>query len=113
MHTDHRNVVGSDGSVSRVVLAGLALVITGLVVADSLGVHFIIVGLGIGVTLSGTVYLATDGSEWLRIANAFVALVGCQLVGFSGVVRGVGGALVGAVVVSVLYSRVSEGRLDW
>jgi hypothetical protein len=94
-------------SESSIVLIGLLLAIVGLAFRDTVGVTSLLVAVGIGLMIAGTVYLAVEGREVLRLSLAFIALLALPLFAYSGIVQWIGGFMTGTVVVGVLYSRVS------
>lgn len=92
---------------SSVVLIGLLLAIVGLSFRDTFGITSIFAAVGIGLVVAGTVYIAVEGSELIRLSMAFVALVALPLLSYGSIVRWTGGLMIGLVVVGALYSRVS------
>jgi len=93
---------------SSVVLIGLVFAIIGLTFRDSVGFTSLLAALGIGLVVAGTVYLAVEGSELLQLSLAFLSLVALPLLFYGSVVRWIGGVMIGAVLVGVLYTRISE-----
>ncbi|WP_436903064.1 hypothetical protein [Halovenus halobia] len=106
METAPREVITKNRSISGVVLLGLVLLVGGIVIQDPFGVNLIVAGLGIALLIAGVSYAATKGKRWVALANAFVSLIGAQLLAFGGIVRLLGGVVVLTVVISVLYSRL-------
>lgn len=92
---------------SSIVLIGLLCTVLGLTFRDSIGITPLLTAVGIGLVIAGTVYIAVEGPELVRLALVFVSLVAVQLVTFGGVVQRVGGVAIGAVAVAILYTRVS------
>ncbi|ELZ28124.1 hypothetical protein C475_04945 [Halosimplex carlsbadense 2-9-1] len=95
-------------SESSIVLIGLLFAIVGLVFRDSFGFTSLLAALGIGLVVAGTVYIAAEGPEVVRLSLAFVSLVALPLLSYGSVVRWIGAMMVGAVVVGVSYSRISK-----
>lgn len=95
-------------SESSIVLIGLLVAITGLTFRDSFGIASLLVAIGIGLSIAGTVYIAVEGSEGVRLSMSFVALVALPLLFYGGVVQWIGGLMIGTVVVGALYSRVTK-----
>lgn len=95
-------------SESSVVLIGLFLAVVGLTFRHSIGIASLLIALGIGLLIAGTVYSVAKGSEWTRLTFVFVSLVAVQLVTFRGVVQWIGGVMIGIVLVAISYSRLSE-----
>lgn len=93
---------------SGIVLVGLLFAIVGLVFRDSFGFTTLLGALGIGLVVAGTVYIAVEGPEFVRLSLAFVSLVALQLLFYSSVVRWIGGVTIAAVFVAAVYSRVSN-----
>lgn len=93
---------------SSIVLIGLLFTIFGLTFRDSVGITSLFTALGIGLLIAGTVYVAAKGSEWTRLTLVFVSLVAVQLIAFGGVVRWIGGVMIGTVVTVIAYSRLPE-----
>ena len=58
--------------------------------------------------IAGTVYIAVEGTEVVRLSLAFVALAALPLFAYGGIVQWVGALLTGTVVAGALYSRVSS-----
>ncbi|WP_324661923.1 hypothetical protein [Haloarcula sediminis] len=93
---------------SSVVLIGLVLAILGLMFRDSFGIMSVLAALGIGLVIAGTVYIAVEGPELVRLSMAFVSLVALPLLSYGSVVRWVGGTMLGGVVVGAVYTRIAE-----
>ena len=93
---------------SSIVLVGLACTIVGLAFRDPVGLTTLLVAVGIGLSVGGTVYIAVDGPEIVRLSLAFVSLVALPLLAYGSIVRWTGGLLVGTVAVCALYTRISE-----
>ena len=94
-------------SESSIVLIGLLLAIVGLSFRDTFGITSILAAVGIGLVVAGTVYIAVEGPELVRLSLVFVALVAVPLLSYGSIVRWIGGLMAGLVVVGALYSRVS------
>jgi len=92
---------------SSIVLIGLLFAIVGLAFRDSFGFTTILAALGIGLVIAGTVYLAVEGTELLRLSLAFISLVALPLLSYGSVVRWTGVFMIGAVIVSAVYTRIS------
>jgi len=92
---------------SSIVLIGLLFAIIGLSFRDSFGFTPILAALGIGLTVAGTVYIAVEGTELIRLSLAFISLVALPLLSYGSVVRWIGGLMIGAVIVSAVYTRIS------
>ena len=92
---------------SSIVLIGLLLAIVGLSFRDTFGITSILAAVGIGLVVAGTVYIAVEGSELVRLSLVFVALVALPLLSYGSIIRWIGGLMAGLVVVAALYSRVS------
>jgi hypothetical protein len=93
---------------SSIVLIGLLFAIVGLTFRDSFGFTSILGALGIGLVIAGTVYIAAEGTELLRLSLAFISLVALPLLSYGSVVRWIGGLMIGAVIVSAVYTRISK-----
>lgn len=93
---------------SSIVLIGLLFATVGLTFRDSFGFTSLLAALGIGLTIAGTVYIAVEGTELVRLSLAFISLVALPLLSYGGVVRWVGGSMIGAVIVGAVYTRLSE-----
>jgi hypothetical protein len=93
---------------SSIVLLGLSFVIVGLVLRDSFGFTSLLAAVGIGLVIAGTVYIAVEGSELVRLSLAFVSLVALPLLSYGSVVRWLGGGMIGTVIVGALYTRISR-----
>jgi hypothetical protein len=92
---------------SSIVLIGLLLAIVGLTFRDTFGITTIFAAVGIGLVVAGTVYIAVEGTELVRLSLTFVALVALPLLSYGSIVRWVGGLMLGLVAVGALYSRLS------
>ena len=92
---------------SSIVLIGLLLAVVGLAFRDSFGITSILAAVGIGLVVAGTVYLAVEGSELLRLSLSFLALVALPRLSYGSIVRVVGGLTCGLVAVGALYTRLS------
>jgi hypothetical protein len=92
---------------SSIVLIGLLLAIVGLSFRDTFGITSILAAVGIGLVIAGTVYIAVEGSELLRLSLSFIALVALPLLSYGSIVRWIGGLMYGLVAVGALYSRLS------
>ncbi len=92
---------------SSIVLIGLLFAIVGLTFQDSFGFTSILAALGIGLVIAGTVYIAVEGTELIRLSLAFISLVALPLLSYGSVVRWIGGLMIGAVIVSAVYTRIS------
>jgi hypothetical protein len=95
-------------SESSIVLIGLLFAIAGLTLQDPMGVTSLLTAVGIGLVIAGTVYIAVQGSEVVRLSMSFLALVALPLLSYGGVVQWTGGLMIGTVVVGALYSRISK-----
>ena len=95
-------------SESSIVLIGLLFAIVGFTFRDSFGITSLLAALGIGLVVAGTVYIAVEGPELIRLSLAFISLVALPLLSYGSVVRWIGGLLIGAVIASTLYNRISE-----
>lgn len=93
---------------SSIVLIGLLFAIGGLTFRDTFGFTSILAALGIGLVIAGTVYIAVEGPELVRLSLALISLVALPLLFFGSVVRWIGGIMIGAVIVGGLYTRISE-----
>lgn len=89
-----------------IVLIGLLLAIVGLAFRDAVGITSMLGAVGIGLVIAGTVYIAVDGPEIVRLSLAFLALVALPLFAYGGIVQWIGGLMTSTVIVGVLYSRV-------
>jgi hypothetical protein len=103
-----RNRSSATLSESSIVLVGLLFAIVGLVFRDSFGFTSLLAALGIGLVVGGMVYIAVEGSEVVRFSLVFISLVALPLLSYGGVVRWLGGMLIGAVIVGASYSRIAE-----
>ena len=103
-----RNRSSATLSESSIVLVGLLFAIVGLVFRDSFGFTSLLAALGIGLVVGGTVYIAVEGSEVVRFSLVFISLVALPLLSYGGVVRWLGGMLIGAVIVGASYSRLAD-----
>ena len=95
-------------SESSIVLIGLLFTLVGLAFRDSFGFTSLLAALGIGLVVGGTVYIAVEGSEVVRFSLVFISLVALPLLSYGGVVRWLGGMLIGAVIVGASYSRLAD-----
>lgn len=95
-------------SESSIVLLGLLFAIVGLTFRDSFGFTSLLAALGIGLVVAGTVYIAVEGPELVRLSLAFLSLVALPLLSYGSVVRWIGGSIIGVVIVGTLYTRISE-----
>lgn len=93
---------------SGIVLIGLLLAIVGLTFRDTAGIMSLLAAVGIGLMIAGTVYIAVEASEVVRLSLVFIALVAMPLLAYGGIVRWIGGLMIGTVVCGALYSRVSK-----
>ena len=93
---------------SSIVLIGLLLAIVGLAFRDPFGFTSLLGALGIGLVVSGTVYIAVESSEVVRLSLAFISLIALPLLSYGSVVRWMGGIMIGAVIVAASYSRIAE-----
>jgi len=95
-------------SESSIVLIGLLLTIVGLTFGDTAGITSLLAAVGIGLVIAGTVYIAVEASEVIRLSLVFIALVAMPLLAYGGIVQWIGGLMIGTVVCGALYSRVSK-----
>jgi len=58
--------------------------------------------------IAGTVYIAVEASEVVRLSLVFISLVAMPLLAYGGIVQWIGGLMIGTVVCGALYSRVSK-----
>jgi len=93
---------------SSISLIGLLLAIVGLVFQDTAGITSLLAAVGIGLVVAGTVYIAVEASEVVRLSLVFIALVAVPLLAYGGIVQWIGGLMIGTVVGGALYSRVSN-----
>jgi len=93
---------------SSIVLIGLLFAIVGLTFRDSFGFTPLLAALGIGLVIAGTVYIAVEGPELVRLSLVFTSLVAVPLLSYGSVVRWIGALLIGVVIVGVVYTRISE-----
>ena len=93
---------------SSIVLIGLLFAIVGLTFRDSFGFTPLLAALGIGLVVAGTVYIAVEGTAFVRLSLVFIALVALPLLSYGSVVRWIGGSMIGAVIVGAVYTRISE-----
>ena len=93
---------------SSIVLVGLLFVIVGLTFRDSFGFTSLLAALGIGLVVAGTVYIAVEGTELVRLSLVLISLVALQLLSYGSVIRWIGGMMMGAVVIGAVYTRISE-----
>jgi hypothetical protein len=106
MEIAQRKVVTSNQRISGVVLFGFVLLFGGIFIQDPFGVNLIVTGLGIALLIAGISYVATDGTGWVALTNAFITLVGAQLLAFDGILRLFGGLTILVVATSVVYTRL-------
>lgn len=104
----HRNRTSPTLPESSIVLIGLLFAIAGLILRNSLGISPLLVALGIGLVIAGTVYIAVDGAESVRLFLSFISLVAFQLLAYGSIVRWIGGGMIAVVVVAAAYSRLSN-----
>ncbi len=104
----HKNWNTPTFSESSIVLIGLLFAIVGLTFRDTVGVTSLLAAVGIGLVVAGTVYIAVEGSEVVRLSLAFLALVALPLFAYGGIIQWIGGLMIGTVVGGALYSRVSK-----
>ena len=95
-------------SESSVLLIGILLTIVGLTFRDTAGITSLLAAVGIGLVIAGTVYIAVEGSDVVRLSLVFIALVALPLLAYGGIVRWIGGLMIGTVIVGALYSRISK-----
>jgi len=93
---------------SSVVLIGLLFAVIGFTFRDSFGLGSLLAALGIGLVIAGAVYIAVEGSEFVRLSLAFVSLVALPLLSYGSVVRWGGGIMIGAVIGAAFYTRMAE-----
>lgn len=93
---------------SGIVLVGLLFAIVGVTFRDSFGFTALLAALGIGLVIAGTVYIAVEGTELLRLSLVFISLVAVPLLSYGSVIRWIGGIMIGAVIVGAVYTRISE-----
>jgi|GEM_PF-1638530 len=93
---------------SSIVLIGFLFTIVGLTFRDSFGLTTLLAALGIGLIVAGTVYIAVEGSELVRLSLAFMSLVALPLLSYGSVIRWTGGIIIGAVIVGAVYTRISR-----
>ena len=92
---------------SSIVLIGLLLAIVGLSFRDTFGITSILAAVGIGLVVAGTVYIAVEGSEIVRLSLSFIALVALPLLSYGSIIRWIGGLMCGLVAFGALYTRLS------
>lgn len=92
---------------SSIVLIGLLLAIVGLSFRDTFGITSILAAVGIGLVVAGTVYIAVEGSEIVRLSLSFIALVALPLLSYGSIVQWIGGLMYGLVAVGAVYTRLS------
>jgi hypothetical protein len=92
---------------SSIVLIGLVFAIVGLVFRDSFGFTSLLAALGIGLVIAGTVYIAVEGPELVRLSLAFISLVALQLLSYGSVIRWIGGIMIGTVIIAAVYTLIS------
>jgi|AntRauTorcE11898_2_1112593.scaffolds.fasta_scaffold25300_2 predicted ABC-type sugar transport system permease subunit len=90
---------------SGIVLAGVLLTTAGLLLQDTLGVTTMLTAVGIALVVASAAFLLAEGTNVFRGSLAFGALVGAQLLPFSGVVRLMGLLLLVAVLFVAILSR--------
>ncbi|WP_338742256.1 hypothetical protein [Haloplanus salilacus] len=93
---------------SSIVLIGLSFAIIGLMFRDSFGITSLLAALGIGLVIAGSVYIVVEGPESIRLSSAFTSLIALPLLSYGGLVRWIGGIMIGAVIVGALYTRVAK-----
>lgn len=93
---------------SSIVLLGLVFATIGLTFRDSIGFSSLLASLGIGLLIAGTVYIAVDAAEVVRLLLAFVALVAVPLLAYGSVVRWIGGLMIVAVIGGAVYTRIAD-----
>lgn len=93
---------------SSIVLIGLLFTIVGLTFRDTFGFTSLLAAVGLGLIVAGTVYIAVEGPEFVRLSLVFISLVALPLLSYGGVVRWIGGSMIGAVLIGALYTRLSE-----
>ncbi len=93
---------------STIVVTGLVFTIVGLTFRDTAGFTSLLAALGIGLVIAGTVYIAVEGPELVRLSLAFISLVALPLLFYGSVVRWIGALMIGAVIVGALYTRISK-----
>jgi hypothetical protein len=87
---------------SSIVLIGLLFAIVGLTFRDSFGFTSLLAALGIGLVVAGTVYIAVEGTELVRLSLVFISLVALPLLSYGSVVRWIGGMMIGAVLIGAV-----------
>jgi hypothetical protein len=92
---------------SSIVLVGLVFAIVGLIFSDAYGFTSLLAAVGVGLVVAGTVYLAVEGPELVRLSVAFISLVALPLFAYGSIVRWIGAVLIGTVIVGILYTRRS------
>jgi hypothetical protein len=103
----HKNSSTPSLPESSVVILGLLFAIVGLTFRDTFGFSSLLAALGIGFILAGTVYIAVEGSELVRLSLAFISLLALPLLFYGSIVRWIGGIMIGAVLIGALYTRLS------
>lgn len=93
---------------SSIVLIGLLFAIVGLTFRDSFGFTSLLAALGVALVIAGTVYIAVEGPELVRLSLVFISLVALPLLSYGSVIRWIGGILIGAVIIGALYTRISR-----
>lgn len=93
---------------SGIVVLGLVFAIVGLAFRDSFGFSSLLAALGIGLVVAGTVYIAIDGPEIVRLSLAFISLVAFPLLSYGSVIRWIGGTLLLVVIGAAVYTRIAE-----
>jgi hypothetical protein len=93
---------------SSIVLIGLLFATIGIIFRDSFGFTSLLGTLGIGLAVAGTVYIAVEGTELVRLSLVFISLVALPLLSYGSVVRWIGGMMIGAVIVGAVYTRITK-----
>jgi hypothetical protein len=91
-----------------IVLIGLVFAIVGLTFRDLFGFASVLAALGIGLVIAGTVYIAVEGSELVRLSLAFISLVALPLFSYGSLIRWIGGIMMVTVIIGAVYTRISE-----
>ncbi len=94
-------------SESTIVIIGLLFAIAGLTFRDSFGISSLLAATGIGLLVAGTVYMAVEAHEVVRLSLAFLGLVALPLLSYGGIVQWLGGLMIGIVIIGAFSSRVS------
>ena len=108
MNALQKNSNASTLPASSVVLIGLLFAIIGITFRDSFGFTSLLAALGIGLVVAGTVYIAVEGTERVRLVLVFISLVALPLLFYGSVVRWIGGILIGVVLIGAVYTRIAE-----